>query len=435
MPKRPTPRCSRAGTPRPSHAGSFSRRPRSKPASFPPRTRWQTSNSRSPSSMRRWRTRAVASVALLLGASCGKRPAPSGPPPPSAEPELRIGLSSGAAYASLGGPESGELFISELATGVAVGAIPAGARWIVVLDSVDPSRVRLVRPDSSRTDALRGLSAINVTENRFVVANGRQYRGRITVTASPSGGRGVSVVNRVGVESYIAGVVGPEIGGPRPDELAAPPPQAWDAVHRTAGQVLEYDGQIIDAYFHSTCGFSTAGVDEAFATAQTRPYLRPVSDDRGGGHYYCDISPRFRWREEWDGTKLRSILSRTLAGTVPMSGDGLQRITDVTVSRTTRSGRVGELRIVFERGDVRIPGPDVRSVLRPEADRMLASAAFQLTVTKTNGEVSRLIAAGAGSGHAVGMCQWGAIGRARAGQDYREILSTYFPGTKLEKIY
>src|ERR1041385_340830 len=105
--------------------------------------------------MRRWRTRSAASIALLLGASCGKRPAPSGPPPPSAEPELRIGLSSAAAYASLGGPESGELFISELATGVAVGAIPAGARWIVVLDSVDPSRVRLVRPGSPRTAARR----------------------------------------------------------------------------------------------------------------------------------------------------------------------------------------------------------------------------------------------------------------------------------------
>src|SRR5437762_3104267 len=127
--------------------------------------------------------------------------------------------------------------------------------------------------------------------------------------------------------------------------------------------------------------------------------------------------------------------SRRIRGVTPLSGDGLQRITDVTVSRTTRSGRVGELRIVFERGDVRIPGPDVRSVLRPEADRMLASAAFQLTVTKTNGEVTRLVAAGAGSGHAVGMCQWGAIGRARAGQDYRKILTTYFPGTKIEKVY
>ena len=429
--------------------------------------------------MRRSAKRALTSALVLLAADCGKRPAAPPPggsaPAPNAEPELRIGLSLGAPYASLGGPESGELFISELATGVAVGAIPAGARWIVVPDSVDPSRLRLVKPDSTRTEALRGVSAINVTENRFVVANGRQYRGRVTVTASPGTARGVSVVNRVGVESYVAGVVGPEIGARRADELAAvlaqavvsrsfalknrgrweafgfdayadtrdqvylgvaaETPQAWDAVRRTAGEVVEYDGQIIDAYFHSTCGFSTAGVEEAFATAQTRPYLRPVSDDRGGGHYYCDISPRFRWREEWDGPKLRSILSRTLAGTVPMSGDGLQRITDVTVSRTTRSGRVGELHIVFERGDVRIPGPDVRSVLRPEADRMLASAAVQLTVTKTNGEVSRLVAAGAGSGHGVGMCQWGAIGRARAGQDYRRILSTYFPGTKIEKIY
>jgi stage II sporulation protein D len=282
-------------------------------------------------------------------------------------------------------------------------------------------------------------------------------------------------VNRVGVESYVAGVVGPEIGPRRSDELAAvlaqaivsrsfairnrgrwdafgfdayadtrdqvylgvavETPQAWDAVRKTAGQVLKYNGDVIDAYFHSTCGFTTAGVDEAFATARARPYLRPVSDARGGGHYYCDISPRFRWREEWDGSKLRAILSRTLPTVTPLSGDGMQRITDVTISRTTRSGRVGELRIVFERGDIRIPGPDVRSVLRPEAERLLSSAAFQLTVTKGNGEVTRLVAAGAGSGHAVGMCQWGAIGRARAGAEYREILSTYFPGTKIERIY
>ena len=201
------------------------------------------------------------------------------------------------------------------------------------------------------------------------------------------------------------------------------------------GQVLTYDGDVIDAYFHSTCGFSTAGVEEAFATARARPYLRPISDDRGGGHYYCDISPRFRWHEEWDESKLRTILSRTLSAYTPISGDELQRITDVTVSRTTKSGRVGELRIVFERGDVRIPGPDVRAVLRPDVDRVLSSDAFQLTVTKVDGQVARLVAAGAGSGHGVGMCQWGAIGRARAGQDYHEILNTYFPGTKIERLY
>jgi stage II sporulation protein D len=425
--------------------------------------------------MRRWAKHALTSALLLATAGCPRGAPPGGTaaaPPPAGEPELRVGLATGAAYASIGGPEGGELFVSEAASGLPVGSVPAGVRWVVVPDSADSTRLRLARPDSSRTEALRGIAIVNVTENRFVVANGRRYRGRITIA---SGRGGLIVVNRLGVESYVAGVVGPEIGARRPDEVeavraqavvsrsfaiknrgrwdafgfdayadtrdqvylgvAAETNQAWAAVRETAGQVLRYDGETIDAYFHSTCGFSTAGVDEAFATARTRPYLRPVSDESGGGHYYCDISPRFRWREEWDASKLRAILSRTLPGVTPLSGDGLQRITDVAVSRTTKSGRVGELRVVFERGDVRIPGPDVRSVLRPEADRMLQSAAFQLTVTKANGEVTRLIAVGAGSGHAVGMCQWGAIGRARAGQDYRKILTTYFPGTKIDKVY
>lgn len=424
--------------------------------------------------MQRWPKLATLSVTLLASAGCPGRP--GGPPTPGGEPELRIGISVGAANGSIGGPDGGELFVSEAASGTPVGSVPAGVRWVVNPDSADPSRLRLVKPDGGRTEPLRGVAVVNVTENRFVIANGRRYRGRITIT---SGRGGLTVVNRVNVESYVAGVVGPEIGARRADELnavlaqavvsrsfairnrgrweafgfdayadtrdqvylgvAVETAQVWDAVRKTAGQVLRYDGQVIDAYFHSTCGFSTAGVDEAFGSARARPYLRPVSDARrgGGGHFYCDISPRFRWREEWDGPTLRAILSRTLPTVSPVSGggDGLQRITDVRVGRTTRSGRVGELRIVFERGDIRIPGPDVRAVLRPGADRQLSSAAFQLTVTKAKGEVTRLVAAGAGYGHGVGMCQWGAIGRARAGQDYRAILTTYFPGTKIEKLY
>jgi len=424
--------------------------------------------------MRPSATRALASTVLVLGVlGC---PHPEAAPAPSGgEPEFRIALAVGVQSVVLGGPESGELFVTDDGNGQAVGSIPAGARWIAIPDSASGgAKLRLVRSDGTTTEPHTGIALVNVTENRFAMANARRYRGRLHVVAGRAGG-GLMLVNRLGIESYIAGVVGPEIGGRRPDELAAvlaqavvsrtfalgnrgryealgfdayadtrdqvyngvaaETPQVWDAVRRTAGQVLRYRGAIIDAFFHSTCGFSTAGVEEAFATAQQRPYLRPVSDESSKGHYYCDISPRFRWREEWDATKLRAILSRTLPGVTPLSGDGLQRITDVTVSRTTRSGRVGELRIVFERGETRIPGPDVRSVLRPEADRMLASAAFQLAVTRANGEVTRLIAAGAGSGHGVGMCQWGAIGRARAGQDYRKILTTYFPGTKIERIY
>jgi stage II sporulation protein D len=42
---------------------------------------------------------------------------------------------------------------------------------------------------------------------------------------------------------------------------------------------------------------------------------------------------------------------------------------------------------------------------------------------------------GMGSGHGVGFCQWGAVGRARAGQGYEQILAAYFPGTRLERRY
>lgn len=422
--------------------------------------------------MQPWPRRALASLFLVLAsAGCPRRAAP---PVPELEPELRVGIVVGAASVTLGG--DGELFVTDDGNGQPVGRIPAGVRWPVEVDT-DGGGLRLVRPDGSRTARYQGISAVNVTENRYAMVNGRRYRGRVNVVrdASGVGGSGLTLMNRVPLESYLAGVIGGELGARRPGEeaamlaqavvsrtfalrnrgrweaqgfdlyadtrdqvyggVASETPAVWEAVRRTAGQVLRYRGELIAAYFHSTSGYSTAGVEEAFQTARPTPYLRPVSEARGGGRYYCELSPRFRWREEWDGRKLRTILSRTLPAVMNVGGDGLPRITDVQVSRTTRSGRVGELRIVFAHGDVRVPGPDVREVLRPEADRPLSSAAFQLYVTRDGGEVSRLVAAGAGFGHGVGFCQWGAVGRARAGQDYRAILATYFPGTTVDRLY
>jgi stage II sporulation protein D len=217
--------------------------------------------------------------------------------------------------------------------------------------------------------------------------------------------------------------------------VASETSQGWEATRATGGEVVVYQGQPIDAYFHSTCGYRTAEVAEAFKTAVPRPYLRSVSDVNHDGGYFSEASPRFHWREEWDGATLRSILSRTLAPLMNVGGDGLPRITNVEVTRTTPSGRVGELRIVFERGEIRVGGPDVRNVLRPEPERILGSLAFQLDVTKEGGEVTHLVATGVGWGHGVGFCQWGAVGRARAGQDAPTILGAYYPGTKVERIY
>jgi stage II sporulation protein D len=217
--------------------------------------------------------------------------------------------------------------------------------------------------------------------------------------------------------------------------VAGESPQVWDALRATAGQVLQYHGRLIDAFFHSTCGGRTANGEEVFRSAQDHPYLRSVSDASGGGHAYCDASPRFDWREEWDGQALHTIFTRTLVSLADVSGDSLPAIRDVQVATRTRSGRVGELRIELGNRTVRVPESQIRSVLRPAADRLLLSAAFQAFVTRRNGVVSRLVVEGHGAGHGVGMCQWGAIGRARAGQTYTKILTTYFPGTAVARLY
>ncbi len=80
-------------------------------------------------------------------------------------------------------------------------------------------------------------------------------------------------------------------------------------------------------------------------------------------------------------------------------------------------------------------GDSIRWVLRPEPGRLLNSSFIELDVAANDGEVSGASVGGAGWGHGVGMCQVGALGRARAGQSYREILRAYYQGTRVERIY
>ncbi len=79
-------------------------------------------------------------------------------------------------------------------------------------------------------------------------------------------------------------------------------------------------------------------------------------------------------------------------------------------------------------------GADIRRVLRATTGQLLLSAQFSLAAERRDGRVYRLAADGGGAGHGVGFCQWGAVGRARAGQEHNEILAAYFPHTVLERL-
>jgi stage II sporulation protein D len=397
-------------------------------------------------------------------------PGPSTPDEGPTEPQVRLGLVVGAAAATVSG--SAGLSVSD-PSGARLAEIPAGEVWRV---SVGGTGVVVVAPGGGASTPSEVLEIASPDPNALVQVNGRLYRGTITALRDRTG---VTVVDRVPMETYLAGVVSAEMGRRSLTELEALRAQAvvsrtyalrnlrrWGAqgfdlyatvadqvyggassetgegraaVDATRGRILTYGGVPIDAFFYSTCGGRTADGTEVFRAAD-RPYLRSVADIADDGVAYCSISPRFRWHEEWTGEALRATLARTLPPVAAAAGAGaaaadLSEVRDVRVTYRTPSGRVGQLTIGLRRGEVRVEGPNVRQVLRPASGEILRSNTFTLTVSGGGRRITRMAADGAGAGHGVGFCQWGAVGRSRAGQDYQRILAAYYPGAVLERLY
>lgn len=304
----------------------------------------------------------------------------------------------------------------------------------------------------------------------FVVWNGKRYRGDLVITATDSG---MLVVNRLPMDDYLRGVVPLEIGNRTAAEFAAvqaqavaartyaykhlndarafdmystvqdqvyggvdaEKPQADSAIMTTRDVVVLYAGQPISTPYHSTCGGSTSAVSEVWYTQPDEPYLRPVSDKiPGSDHFYCDPSPRFSWTQSFDAPSLRAVMEKYLAAYTNAPKAGVGRITDIREDGRTPSGRVAALTVQTDSGAYRLRGNDIRFVLRDPKGAILNSTFFSFTRETSGGEVSALNVNGRGYGHGIGMCQWGAIGRARAGQNYRTILETYYPGTTIGRI-
>ncbi|MDP9200517.1 MAG: SpoIID/LytB domain-containing protein [Gemmatimonadota bacterium] len=304
----------------------------------------------------------------------------------------------------------------------------------------------------------------------FVVWNGKRYRGELVISATDSG---LLVVNRLPMDDYLRGVVPLEIGNRTVAEFAAvqaqavaartyaykhlndtrtfdmystvqdqvyggvdaEKPQSDSAIITTADIVVLYAGQPISTPYHSTCGGTTAAVSEVWYTQPDEPYLRPVSDRiPGTDHFYCDPSPRFSWTQSFDGAGLRAVMEKYLAVYTNAPKTGVGRITDIREQGRTPSGRVAALAVHTDSGSYTLRGNDIRFVLRDPKGAILNSTYFTFIRETSGGEVFSLNVNGRGYGHGIGMCQWGAIGRARAGQNYRTILETYYPGTTIGRI-
>jgi stage II sporulation protein D len=347
------------------------------------------------------------------------------------------------------------------------------------------SRLRISSPGGLATTRDGPLIARPGALDAYVTWDDHRYRGSVELYATT---RGVLVVNRLLVEDYLRGVVPLEIGavgeperpaleaqavaarsyiyvrlddpdrppgGTRYDVLATVTDQAYggvavetpvadEAIAATTGEVLTYGGRVVNAPYHSACGGTTAEPEEVWREPAV-PYLQRVSDQiPGTDHYYCEGSAHFRWTRTFTRGELATLLDRYLRhygsrapGGSPGSGmehtsGSLGTIHAISIESLTPSGRVGSLAVTTSRGTFHVRGNDIRSVLREPDGEILHSTYFAIqNEPARGGSVTGLTLEGRGNGHGVGMCQWGAIGRARAGQDYRTILQTYYPGTVL----
>lgn len=378
--------------------------------------------------------------------------------------DIRIGLSVSDSEVLLGGGDP--LVITDPA-GTRLQDVIEGATW-----RVRPvgSRMTLTGPgglDGGRSD---GLVITPLKPGQFVRVDGRDYRGEVSIIPGPSG---LTVVNRLGLESYLAGVLPAEMGRREAIEAQALYAQAvvsrtyavrnqgkrralgfdlygsvadqvyggvgvesdmgWEAVRGTRAQILTWQGKPIDAFFYSTCGGRTESGVAVFQLAGD-PYLKSVSDLDRDGLAYCRFSPRYRWREEYSGDSLEAMLRRTLPALAQVTASAVDRVEDVRVSSRTPSGRVDGVEFRLAGRRVTVSGQAVRRAFLMPNGEMIRSTAFDLTERADGRTVTWLAIDGRGAGHGVGFCQWGAVGRAREGQDYRGILAAYYPSTNLEQL-
>lgn len=173
------------------------------------------------------------------------------------------------------------------------------------------------------------------------------------------------------------------------------------AVAETAGQVLTYDGALIQATYFSCSGGKTE--DAVAVWGESVPYLQSV------------VSPGEEWSPIYEDavfftpSEFAACLGRDLTGDCAGWLGQINR---------TRGGGVDSMVI----GGVRYSGTHLRSLLS------LNSTAFTMKAEKGGITVTTT-----GKGHRVGMSQYGAETMARDGSSFSDILGHYYPGTRIDK--
>ncbi|MBN1127161.1 MAG: SpoIID/LytB domain-containing protein [Sedimentisphaerales bacterium] len=298
--------------------------------------------------------------------------------------------------------------------------------------------------------------------------DGQRFRGNCHIIPETDAEM-FDVVNKVPLEAYLAGVVGAEMpsyweaaalaaqtvasrtyalyhkqryGQGRSYDVRrteanqvyrgvdAEAPSVWQVVNDTQGLVLTCRHQsgredVFPTYFASTCGGHTESSEKIFGT--NYPPLQGVKCP------YCRETSR-RSFYSWNPVKLevKDVSKRLFAHYPSLTRlESVEQIEPLEISQYDGFQRITKVNLIGRNGKKQwLEAENLRLAIDPSG-RVLKSTAFEI---ERSGNVF-VFSNGRGFGHGVGLCQYGALGLARAGKSYEEILAFYYPDAKKVRLY
>ena len=297
----------------------------------------------------------------------------------------------------------------------------------------------------------------------------RQLNGKLELVPRSSAPGQIDLVTRIPIEQYLPGVLQGELYGhwkpstfaaqavaarsyavaeaafwrPRRhfDLVAGPASQAWtgmkasdravEAVEATRGVVLLFDDRVVPAYYSASCGGRSASAKQAISP-QEGHLIKPLEARVNDTVTCCESAPVRSWSLSFN---LDLLTPKLRAYGRKLEDDRLSSITrlkSVTLVEANPAGRALRFELLDHEGQrARIDAEPFRRLLGtlPRVDgsppRALKSADIR---TRISGR--KLVVTGAGYGHGVGLCQYGAEAMANEGADWKAILARYYPGAR-----
>ncbi len=334
-----------------------------------------------------------------------------------------------------------------------------------------------------------------------ISVDGKKYRGSILLKRNGN----ISIINRLLLNEYLYAVVPKEMSGSWPIEAlkaqavaarnyavkyigkkhakegfdlcptdhcqvyggyAAEHPNSTKAVEETGNEIMVYDGEIVDATYHSNSGGKTESAENIWVNKVD--YLKGVDDPYSIGY------PNDNWSVSLTKKEIQSKLSQSKVS--------IGELIDIKIEEKSENDRVLKIKFIGSNGEKAYLKDSARSVLglkstwfdiskdgqsssnedmtiiSSDSSNVIKDIANLKTITssgiketKSNmelnlkgdtnnkkigfsqGSTDKYTFNGHGWGHGVGMSQWGAKKMAESGYSYKNILKHYYTGIKIEE--